>query len=148
MDGCYLVDRERFQRIDAFYRLCERLLKMAGDEWGDPSYGAVFENDVFKMRRFSWDDCDCMEQVERDEEPPADCDVCGPNFVHKPSGYKLWWYKYPFRGAEHNRDYNSAEFEQIVLDCDRSLDRPDPGNAPTLATADAGLAPALGGERI
>lgn len=57
-------------------------------------------NDVFELRHYDWN--------ESNEEP---------NFYHKPSGYKLWWYKYPLRGAEANMEISIKQFADILYDC-------------------------------
>ena len=62
-----------------------------------------FDNDVFSMRPYYWGDDE--EEAEK------------PNFVHKKSGLKLWWYKYPFRGAYTNKELSLKELEDIVAEC-------------------------------
>ena len=60
---------------------------LLGGEFG---YGVDYENDTFMMHPYCW--------CEQD-----DCKWCGlgePNFIYKPTGYKLWWYKYIGRGEE------------------------------------------------
>lgn len=60
---------------------------LLGGEFG---YGVDYENDTFMMHQFCW----CEEDT---------CKWCGknePNFIFKPTGYKLWWYKYIGRGEE------------------------------------------------
>ena len=79
---------------------------------GEFGYGAVFENDVFTMHPYCW--CDRMECpwcCWCDESRPDNCacDFCSnniqgakggtherpaPNFWHKESGLKVWWYKW------------------------------------------------------
>ena len=51
-------------------------------------YGCDFENDEFSMSPYCW--------CEKD-----DCPLCNggsPNFLHKPSGASVTWYKYLGRG--------------------------------------------------
>ena len=59
---------------------------LLGGEFG---YGVEYENDTFMMHPFCW--------CEQDS-----CRWCGeenaPNFEFKPTGYRLWWYKYIGRG--------------------------------------------------
>jgi len=55
---------------------------------GEFGYGAYFENDEFMMHPYCW--------CEKDE-----CEWCcgdAPNFLHKPSGLSVTWYKYIGRG--------------------------------------------------
>lgn len=55
---------------------------LLGGEFG---YGVNYENDTFMMHSFCWCDND-------------DCKWCGeenaPNFLYKPTGAKIWWYKW------------------------------------------------------
>ena len=75
------------------------LLDLVEDEF-DNQYKDII-NDTFELRHYNWDD-------ERDTEP---------NFYHKPSGYKLWWYKYPLRAAEANMKISIKQFADILYDC-------------------------------
>lgn len=57
----------------------------------------------FIVRPFNWGDC----TGDHDGDGYAagcTCPVCRPNFEHTPSGFKLWWYKYPLRAAESNAE--------------------------------------------
>ena len=60
----------------------------------------VFENDVFIIRPYYWED---------DEE-----EVCKPNFVYKPTNLEIKWYKYPMRDAYSNQDVDIKTFESII----------------------------------
>lgn len=82
---------------------------------GDPSpgslaekYGADLENEKFRMRRYCW--CEGEE-----------CPWCGPenspNFLHKPSGLKIWWYKYIGRGMLFSREPSSSEAAEMLCEC-------------------------------
>ena len=62
-----------------------------------------FENDVFKISPYKW-----YVNIE-------------PNFIHKPSGFKLWWYKYPLRSPEVNFDITHEQFSCILYDCINSV---------------------------
>lgn len=65
-----------------------------------------FENDCFVIRPYDWNE---------PEEPL-------PNFEHKPSGFKLWWYKYPMRSAECNMEITHEQFFDILVDCRNSFE--------------------------
>ena len=58
---------------------------------GEFGYGADFENDTFLLHAYCW----CEE---------GSCRWCGeeyaPNFLHKPTGTTVHWYKYIGRGME------------------------------------------------
>lgn len=56
---------------------------------GENGYGVDYENDIFMMHPFCW----CENET---------CRWCGeedaPNFLYKPTGGKVWWYKWIGRG--------------------------------------------------
>ena len=65
-----------------------------------------FDNDTFTLMPYCWDDD--VENVE-------------PNFYHKPSGFKISWYKYPLRDSYCNMDITHEQFRSILYDCVNSL---------------------------
>ena len=74
---------------------------------GQYGYGENFENDVFMMHRYCW--------CERE-----DCKWCNgdaPNFLHKPTGSTVTWYKYIGRGME----FGEADWSTIFKECFLSL---------------------------
>lgn len=64
-----------------------------------------WENDTFYVSNYS---------------PRSSAD--DPNFIHKPSGLELQWYKYPLRDSYFNRDCTLKEFRQIIDDCVESVE--------------------------
>lgn len=82
-------------QVDQGYGHLER-----DDQPNDPEHGG-FENDIFAIRPYDW------------SEP----DEFLPNFEHKPSGFKLWWYKYAFRGATMNYDLSAEELARLFRLC-------------------------------
>mgnify|MGYP003300896419 CR=1 FL=1 len=66
-----------------------------------------FENDIFQIIPYSWD-----ERYWNNDY----------NFWHKPSGFKLSWYKYPLRGALSNMEISDEQFVDILYDCVNSLE--------------------------
>ena len=71
---------------------------------GEDTY---FENDTFIIRPYYWGD---SEEV-----------ACKPNFVYKPTGFELEWYKHPLRDSYCNQDIDFRKFTDILEDCKRSL---------------------------
>jgi hypothetical protein len=83
---------------------------------GEFGYGCLFENGEFSMHPYCWcegDDCPWCGGCQCESEPfPPACDFCtvgpveagggpgkqAPNFWHRPSGAKVWYYKYIGRG--------------------------------------------------
>ena len=51
-----------------------------------------------------------------------DCGVVKPNFLFKPTGYELRWYKYPLRDSYSNMKLNPQEFREMIDACIKTLD--------------------------
>lgn len=65
----------------------KRVIGFLGGEFG---YGCDYENENFRMHPYCW----CEQE---------DCKWCSganPNYLHKSSGAKIWWYKYIGRSME------------------------------------------------
>lgn len=73
--------------------------------------GASFENDTFIMKDYCW----CDNEREGHENG------CPPNFVHKPSGLVITWYKHCGRGITANKSLGSLGWLEVVTDCLKSL---------------------------
>lgn len=43
------------------------------------------------------------------------------HFYHKPSGLKIYWYKYPLRDAKCNIEITDEQFVDVLYDCRNSL---------------------------
>jgi len=107
-----------------FKRLYEALDITEMDELYDTSWDGEVNNDVFEMRPYWWNDCTCGLKVEDDSQwggHTIDCMLRKPNFLHKPSGYEIRWYKYPFRDSYANRSITEQEFATIVDECISSI---------------------------
>lgn len=70
-------------------------------------YCIEFENDTFKTVPYCWDE-DYWDNSF--------------HFWHKPSGFKLYWYKYPLRDSWCNMGITSDQFVDILYDCKNSLE--------------------------
>ena len=71
--------------------------------------GNNYENDTFMVRSYDWGLDD--EADKRNEY----------HFWHKPSGFKLQWYKYPLRDPYVNMDISHEQFLDILRDCMNSI---------------------------
>lgn len=69
-------------------------------------------NDIFEMRPYCW--CDGEHEGHQDG--------CPPNFIYKPTGLSIQWYKHAGRGIVANQKYNSAIYWfNIVKSCIDSI---------------------------
>ena len=74
-----------------------------GSVYGDnPDH--TFENDTFAVRAYDWGE-------ENNDW----------HFWHKPSGFKLSWYKYPLRSPMSNKEITHEPFYAILHDCMNSV---------------------------
>lgn len=106
--GEFHID-DRYGYLEAFTPLLEAV---SGGK--DTCYGTEFENDTFEMHRYCWCDGD-------------DCPQCGTgqqyNFLHKPSGFGIRWYKYAFRDSYMSQNADLERFTEIVADCLASVSK-------------------------
>ena len=58
---------------------------------------------------------------EEREEHDEDCNLVRPNFLHKPTGFEIQWYKYPLRDSYKNMNITLEQFREIISDCIESL---------------------------
>ena len=66
-----------------------------------------FENDIFIINPYYWgEDENIMEE---------------PNFVFKPTGLEIRWYKYPLRDAYSNKEIKLEELKEILKKCKESM---------------------------
>lgn len=137
-----LPERRRDLVSERLRELTERLCNVldedgAGGLGGDYGYGVNYENETFAMHRFCWcsgDDCPwCSWTPEKGAHfqekntahgaLPHAGDGLAPNFWHKRTGFRVWWYKWIGRDNEiENMD--GYPFEDIFRDCIKSLPEP------------------------
>ena len=105
-----------------------KLYDMGFNGYGFPEYDVEAYKGEFKIVKSKYDENDCMEYFENDTfilMPYywGDDDYISqlPNFVHKPTGFELQWYKYPLRDSYMNKNISFDELMEIMEDCKRSL---------------------------
>jgi hypothetical protein len=67
-----------------------------------------------------WCSCGADQAAEDhfgDRTHKEDCRMVLPNFLHKPTGYRIEWYKYPFRDSYANQKLEPAQVRAIVGSC-------------------------------
>ena len=99
----YAVEpRDDYQ--DAFI---EFLFANGFDSYGYRDKNDIYENDVFIVRPYYWGDEEGRNNL--------------PNFVYKPTGLEINWYKYPMRGAYSNMDVSIENFKKLLAHCATSM---------------------------
>jgi len=73
-------------------------------------------------------DCDYNERYEKwlkkigyPDGHKKDCLLVKPNFLYKPTGFQIQWYKYPLRDSYSNQPITLKEFREIINECIKSL---------------------------
>ena len=100
----------------------DSILRNIAEQCGDSNdwcekYGTDFENDIFSMHRFCWcekENCPYCWDEEKHGKQHA-------NFIHKPTDFKVWWYKYIGRSVEKSKEIEAEELIRIGNDCLNSL---------------------------
>jgi len=76
--------------------------------------------------------CTCTHRVDYQSWCEAnghsdDCPTVTPNFLHKPSGFRLDWYKYPLRDSYSSEPLTRELMRSMFADCEASLTTPTKG---------------------
>ena len=107
--GEYAIERGKWE--DKFCELVETAnLDYHGIVIGESEYETDrggYENETFVINPYYWGDNDDIAEE--------------PNFIYKPTGYEIQWYKYPLRDAYANKKLTYSEFAQIIDDCINSI---------------------------
>lgn len=75
----------------------------------DRDYGcAVHCTCDFKERR---------KQFHEENHHSENCPIIKPNFLYKPTGFAIKWYKYPLRDSYMNQNISLDEFKSIISKC-------------------------------
>jgi hypothetical protein len=112
---------------DGLNMVAEVIAELRGKEHGRYGWDALltsnsgaeeFVNDVFEMRCYCW--CDAGWE-ENSDHPHAN--GCPPNFLYKPTGMIVTWYKHANRGITSNKKYPGARtWFEIIKHCIGSIE--------------------------
>lgn len=111
---------------DGLNMIAEVIAELRGEEHGVYGWNSLltsnsgndeFVNDIFEMRSFCW--CDSGWQDYEGPHP----DGCPPNFIYKPTGVVITWYKHASRGITANKKYPGARtWFEIIKHCIGSIE--------------------------
>ena len=121
-DNCY---------IHEFFKINIRVSKKEHEQWLDRKLKPLYKKYGWETDSESWWHgcavrCSCEYNKQLDEffsenSHTKDCPIGKPNFLHKPSGFSIQWYKYPFRDSYMNQPISLEQFREIITDCIASL---------------------------
>lgn len=101
--GEYAVEpREEYQ--EPFARFLDTL---GLDYHGMDDRGDGIDNETFTIRPYYWGEDEAIAEL--------------PNFVYKPTGLEISWYKYPMRNAYSNQDVSVEDFKAILDNCVKAV---------------------------
>ena len=112
---------------DGLYMIAQIIAELRGNEYSRYGWSNLltsnageeeYVNDTFEMRTYCW--CDTAWD-ENPDHPHAN--GCPPNFLYKPTGMKITWYKHANRGITSNKNYPGARtWFEIVKHCIGSIE--------------------------
>lgn len=74
-----------------------------------------YENETFAINPFWWGEDDNLKEVNK------------PNFLYKPTGLEIEWYKYPLRSAYMNQNLSRDELILVFAKCYESINKDKDG---------------------
>ena len=111
------VNEDLWYHIMVYFDATNKNFKDNSEVFGDGP-GNVIDTPIFTVRSYSWNDCD--DDIKPNQETLTRHNN-GWHFWHKPSGFKMCWYKYPLRDPYCNMKITSEQFWDILRDCQNSL---------------------------
>ena len=116
---------EAYWATDGLHMIAQVIAELRGEDPNDGwttltsnSGAEEFVNDVFEMRCYCW--CDAAWE-ENPDHPHAN--GCPPNFLYKPTGMIVTWYKHANRGITSNKKYPGARtWFEIIKHCIGSIE--------------------------
>jgi hypothetical protein len=131
--GQLLTSNKDWHRYDAYWAadgLCmiaEVIAELRGESHSSYGWNGLltsnsgaedYVNNVFEMRSYCW----CDAGWDEDESHPH-AKGCPPNFLYKPNGMVIDWYKHCSRGPKSNKNYPGARtWFEIVKHCIGSIE--------------------------
>ena len=118
--GEFAMDRDEFQGVFLSF-----LNRNGFDPYGRRYRDVEARDDRFDPYDDRYEGTDCFENSEFVIRPyywGDDQDTMGlPNFVYKPTGLEINWYKYPLRDAFCNQDIDAMDLARILIACEESM---------------------------
>lgn len=73
------------------------------------------DNALFAINPYYWGDCTCGG--EENMTCADDCELALPNFLFKPTGFRIEWYKYPLRDSYMSPGISVEDYRRIMECC-------------------------------
>lgn len=131
--GQILISNNDWHKYDCYWAsdglnlIAEVIAELRGEQYSTYGWNGLltsnsgseeYINDVFEMRPYCW----CGMVWEEDPSHPH-AQGCPPNFLYKPNGMIITWYKHAARGTTSNKKYPGARtWFEIVKHCIGSIE--------------------------
>lgn len=116
-EGCYQYDYRAC--VEKGWKTNYKKLKVIYKKHGMPTEGEDWHHGCAVRCTCTYDDR--WAKFCKENEHSKDCPLVQPNFLYKPTGFEIQWYKYPFRDSYMNQEITLGDFMGIVDDCIKSL---------------------------
>lgn len=104
------------------------------DKWLAQKLKPLYEKYGWNIQKKKWwhgcavrCSCDYNEKWAtfcNENEHDKECHLVKPNFLYKPTDFRIQWYKYPLRDSYMNREISLGSFSRIIDDCIASCGTP------------------------
>lgn len=74
------------------------------------------DNELFTIKPYYWGDCTCGG--EENTTCADDCELVVPNFLFKPTGFRIEWYKYALRDSYMSPGICLEDYRRIMKCCE------------------------------
>ena len=110
---------------DEWTGLCDLVCDSYGhaEDWMEQNEMGGVTTDVFEINPYYWGDCTCGAEENDEDEHHPDCRLLVHNFIYKPTGFCIDWYKYPFRDSFMSENLSCDEIRQIWKACITSMNQ-------------------------
>jgi hypothetical protein len=119
-EGCFYTKREKFEEelVKSFRRY--------SPEYSQRLHDFAIKNGYPHGLNGVSIYCDCgrdeiLDKWYAENGHDPDCPIIRPNFLYKPTGLEIQWYKYPMRDAYANKPISPKEFAKIIDECIKSV---------------------------
>jgi hypothetical protein len=113
-DKAYKIEEKREKNIvKKLYEKKKGWDTKSKDWW----YGFAVRCDCdYNQRYENW-----LKQIGYPDGHREDCLLIKPNFLYKPTGLRIKWYKYPLRDAYISEEISLEEFRKVIDHCVQSV---------------------------
>ena len=110
-ESCYQAEYNKIEDTLHNDKEAKELCKKFGIAWDEGKGSAIHCTCGFNEESMKW---------ENENEHKDDCPMIRPNFLHKPTGFSVSWYKYIGRGMNFE-NISKRGWEKVLKECFESI---------------------------